>query len=193
MALIAKLTNATPNSPQTSEELANIINTLNNVDAGITPLNSLALTTGIKGTTTNNDAAAGYVGEYIESLVSSFTNTGASGNFYDITSIVLTAGDWDVDGLVELAGNGATFTNVRLTIGIGTVSGNSSTGLVNGKNESEFRVGANLLNFTALTLAIPVYRISIASNTTYYLKAEVDTFTAGTPQTVGRVTARRVR
>src|SRR5690349_16625741 len=66
--------------------------------------------TSLAGTATNDDAAAGKIGEYIESevlsgsAVSLTTNTAAN-----ITSISLTAGDWDVWGAaVYQLGSGTT-------------------------------------------------------------------------------------
>lgn len=68
--------------------------TATSLNAGSLTFNT---TTGIVGTTTNNNAAAGSVGEYIESFVTvglpvSVPTTTPT----NITSINLTAGDWDV-------------------------------------------------------------------------------------------------
>jgi len=55
-------------------------------------------TQGITGTATNNDAAAGKVGEYLRGYGSGVNCV--NGQFVDITSINLTAGDWDVSGIM---------------------------------------------------------------------------------------------
>ena len=52
-------------------------------------------TTGINGTTTNDSAQTGKVGEYI-SATASAVNAPASATWGDLASISLTAGDWDV-------------------------------------------------------------------------------------------------
>lgn len=146
----------------------------------------------IQGTTTNDNASTGNVGEYLESLVTTATNTGASGVISDATSLSLTAGDWDISALVEFKRNGATFTSTDLEIGITTTAGNSATGLVNGSNYV-YAIQAVPTTFTALPMHVPVYRVSIASTTTFYLKMFVDVYTAGTPQYHCRLSARRVR
>lgn len=143
----------------------------------------------IHGTNTNDDASAGYIGEYISSsvvLASAVTLTN-SGQFYDITNITLTAGDWDVTGIVEYTLNGATMT--ATTSGIGTVSGNSGTGLTAGDTRVD---GLPPTSATDMTYVIPAVRKSISGSTTYYLKA-VSGHSAGTPKGYGRISARRVR
>jgi hypothetical protein len=141
----------------------------------------------IRGTQTNDAAAAGDVGEYIESIVSTPANTPATGVWGDITSISLTAGDWDVVGNIFTQANGATVSQVRGFIG--TASGNSTTGFVTGSNNCEPGVPTASTHGSG---AIPSYRVSISSTTTYYLKVQAN-FSAGTPQAAGRISARRVR
>ena len=72
-------------------------------------------TGGIIGTTTNNSANAGVVGELIQSKITSgaptsFTSTVSK----DLTSIALTAGDWNVWG--NLTGSGTAVTVVYAAI-----------------------------------------------------------------------------
>lgn len=78
-------------------------------DAAATTLAFSPSTGGIVGTTTNNNTNAGNVGEYIESDVLSGSavslTTGAPAN---LTSISLTAGDWDVGGAVVFVPAGTT-------------------------------------------------------------------------------------
>jgi len=151
---------------------------------------SAAQAVAIRGIATSGNAAAGFVGEYISSSVSSASAVSATGTsqWFDVTSISLTAGDWDVSLVHAMILNGSVTT--AATSGIGTATGNSSTGLVQGDNR---------LNFTPSTtstgdvgVSIPSYRVSIASTTTYYLKA-LYVYSAGTPQSYGRISARRVR
>lgn len=149
--------------------------------------------TSVIGTNTNDSAAASYIGEYIESLVSSPTNTGATNVAYNVTSISLTAGDWDVSGIIDFFRNGATFTSVDLYTAISPTSGNSFSGETNGVNANEFSVAAALLTFSQITLTIPTFRVSLSGTTTYYLKGYVNAYTAGQPTNAARISARRVR
>ncbi len=141
-------------------------------------------TSGIIGTTTNDSAAAGSVGEYIESVSSSGTNFPTSTNLGDLGNIVLTAGDWDIS--MNFNGVNAASSNVTLMgAGIGTASGNSATGLVQGSNYFE-------LSFAPGTWTIAAFRVSITGSTTYYLKYKA-TYSSGPPKGYGRISARRVR
>lgn len=144
---------------------------------------------GMVGTTTNNDAAAGVVGEYKESIISVNTNfPGASGAYGDMTSLSLTAGDWDVSLAVYLVLNGATMT-AGVRAGISTTSGNSATSLVPGSNTF------NTLPPTSASeafVAVPNYRVSLSGTTIYYAKL-VGTYSVANPQFLCRFSARRVR
>ncbi len=148
-----------------------------------TPSVTFNSTSGIIGTTTNNNAAAGSVGEYVESVVSA-VSAASSTTFGDVTSISLTAGDWDVTLLIN--GNpAATWTSFQY--GISQTTGNSSTGLVTGSNR-----GIDSASLTGnTTRVIPSYRQSLAGTTTIYAKAN-STFTS-TLTYDARLSARRLR
>ena len=141
---------------------------------------------GIVGTTTNDNAAAGNIGEVQRGFNAGTSATG-NNNYFDVTNIVLTAGDWDISAVVSFGLNGATGTAAYG--GIGTASGNSATGTVANDNfiGGPFPTGAY-----GTSVTIPSYRVSIAGSTTYYLKAQM-TYSAGTPTAAGRISARRVR
>ncbi len=145
------------------------------------------------GTNTNDDAASGRQGEYLESLVSSLTSVGATNTYSDATSLTLTAGDWDISAFVVVGSAGATFTSVDIEMGISTTSGNSGTGLVNGINYAVFSIGTNLLSFGGIPLNVPSYRVSLSGSTTFYQKLFVDHYTAGNPKYQCRLSARRIR
>jgi hypothetical protein len=169
----------------TTTSLGNVTLTGANVTA--TTLNTTGNTT-IFGTTTNDSAAAGYVGEQARALATavSFPSTGTYG---DAASISLTAGDWDVSIVGYQVANGATATSFG--VGISATSGNSSSGLTNGDNALSILIpstgaGGNT-NF-----AIPGFRVSLSGTTTYYLKF-TSNFSVATPQLNGRISARRVR
>ncbi len=141
-----------------------------------------------KGTATNDSAAAGYIGEYptpavvlVGSAITLTTNTDAN-----VTSISLTAGDWDVTGTAVFTGGAITGT--RSTAGVSTVSAtlNSSTPLLYAQSPSVPTVNADV------TVSVPNVRISISSTTTVYLVSN-SSFSAGTAKAYGCLQARRVR
>lgn len=146
----------------------------------------------IKGTATNDAATAGWVGEEIKSEVTSDQNIAASATFFDMTSISLTAGDWEIEGAALVIRSGATFTSTEFFIGVGTASGASSTGTSVPVNTSYASDGIST-SFTRYMAHAPRSRVSISSTTTYYLKGYVATFTSGTPVYRCVLRARRVR
>ena len=142
----------------------------------------------IVGTATNDNASAGNVGQYVESVVSN-TNFPASGTIGDLTSISLTAGDWDISVFGDALKQGATLPAVL--IGVSSTSGNSTTGLVSGSNRWEIS-NAVTINLEQMDGVIPPYRVSLSGTTTYYFKYQA-TYTVATPTLRGRLSARRVR
>lgn len=144
-----------------------------------------------KGTASNDNAAAGYIGEYIESIVSSATNVpAATGVWGNMTSISLTAGDWDVTGTCQAYGNGATVVNPSL-VAVSIFSGATTTDHVVGSNVLQLAPpGATAGAERSVT--VPSYRISLSGTTTVYFK-ENWTYSVATPQYQCRLSARRVR
>lgn len=144
---------------------------------------------GIAGTTTNDNANPGAIGEAAESFVSTpVSQVGGSGNLTVITNTgALSAGDWDVSAMVVSVLNGATVTKFQYCIG--TASGNSATGVVEGDTSFFGPLPTSTSNNNG---AISTRRYSLAGTTTLYLKFAY-TFSAGTPQAFGRILARRVR
>lgn len=145
-------------------------------------------TTGIIGTTTNDNAAAGSVGEYVSSFivigsaVALTTSTPAN-----MTSISLTAGDWDVWASVIFHPAGTT--NIAsMSAGIGTNSA-SFTGVVPG--------AYMVVTMTGITgadqgYAVGARRFSLSGTTTIYLVVS-GTFTISTLSAYGAIEARRRR
>jgi hypothetical protein len=144
-------------------------------------------TSGIVGTTTNNSANAGSVGEYVSSQVTSPTTGLTSATATNVTSISLTAGDWDVHGSFLI---GPAATTIVTTI-IGAISTTSATfpGL-----------GTGYVTYLTVThpagnnvgFPVPSIRVSVASTTTVYLVAQA-TFTISTAGVGGTIYARRRR
>lgn len=140
------------------------------------------------GTQTNDAAAAGYVGELIEAIANG-VNATTTNQYGDITSITLTAGDWDVSAMVICTLNtGGTVT--RWISGIGTVTGNDSTGVVDVTTSAGLQPPPTA-NYNPAAVVTPV-RKSLAGSTTFYLKM-LCTYGSGIPLFSGRISARRVR
>lgn len=143
-----------------------------------------------KGTATNNSASAGFIGEYVSSVIASGSaiSSGSTGQFKDITSISLTAGDWDVSGVA--------------VVGIGTGTGMGACGgaiSINSNNTTTDQVRGDNEVFSTIASAtndsfniIPAYRMSLSGTTTVYLKGRAG-FSGGQPTIYGRISARRVR
>ena len=134
-------------------------------------------------------AGAGYIGQVISSLIASgsavslTTNTPAN-----MTSISLTAGDWDVEGSVVFVGGSVTIAAGSLhEVGFSTTTAALPT------DGSEMYLDPSALTTTSANFGTPVQRkiYNVSTTTTVYLVAE-GTFTAGTEKVYGTITARRV-
>lgn len=141
----------------------------------------------LKGSDGSGNATAGNIGEYVEVVVSTGTNFPATATFGDFGSLSLTAGDWDVHFQLWQTYNGETST-AGTTIGISSTSGNSSVGLVNGDN----RVTMPTPTSTQDTSGRVFWRVRSSSSGTVYGKVRAS-YSAGTPQYLGKLWARRVR
>lgn len=143
--------------------------------------------TEVHGTNTNNNATAGYVGEYLSSsVVSGSAVTLTTATPLTVTSMSVPAGDWDISGVVCING---TITGTQFIAAIGQTT-NSLTGTVAGDTQVSTPFMATAASDNCLI--IPAVRKSLASTTTIYLLAQ-DTFTIGTAKAYGRISARRVR
>lgn len=140
----------------------------------------------VVGTATNDSAAAGGIGEYVESLVAtgsavSLTTATAA----NVTSISLTAGDWTVSGNINFNATTATVT--------GCVGGILSTSATLPTDGSEVYSGVQLTAFSTTDgVTLQNKRFSLSGTTTVYLVAK-STFSAGTVAAFGKISARRVR
>lgn len=147
-------------------------------------------TTSIKGTPTNNDAAAGYVGEYMEKSTATAANVPTSGQYGDTGVLSLTAGDWDVTQQMTHLQNGATWTGVFN--GIGTATGNDNGGLVGSHTLLVAAWSSSSTTPEQHVSTVANVRISVAASTTIYGKVRA-AYSAGTPQYTFRISARRMR
>lgn len=145
---------------------------------------------GIVGTTTNNNAQAGSVGEYVESVIANASQIAlTSGVEANVTSISLTAGDWDVWGICYYQAAAGTLTSeyrcsVSTTSATGVSSNTGLLGLLVGTNAAP----ASIIN----SVQTPMTRISVSSTTTVYLVIQ-STFTVSTQGGYGALRARRRR
>lgn len=142
----------------------------------------------LRGNSDGKAAPAGSLGESISSSLSSVNAiTLTTATWADVASIFLTAGDWDVSGIVNHNG---TLTGTLIAAGISSTAGNSTTGLVLGDNYVTLPTVPTAAGDASLH--IPSFRINTTIATTYYLKAQA-TFTVGTSKAYGRISARRAR
>lgn len=152
-------------------------------------------TGGQLGTTTNDNASAGVVGEYIDATASNVT-AAATGVYKSICNIVLTPGDWDIEAGVNMvtAAGGTTVATAGDNEVLISTTVDSSTG-------STFAVdrfiwvwqnSTTYTNENVYAITIPRKRVSITTNTTYYLTA-LATYTSNAPRWYGIMSARRVR
>jgi hypothetical protein len=152
-------------------------------------IDGVSLAGNLPATATNDNATAGHVGELIESevLVASAValTTGTAAN---VTSISLTAGDWDVWGNVATNPNGAT-TQTAIEAAISTTSATLPTRPGKGAFTQlfvTFQAGISIIVPTGTT------RLSLASTTTVYLVA-LSNFGVSTNAAYGYIGARRRR
>lgn len=150
-------------------------------NAAITPSTTL----GIVGTILGDNANAGAVGEYIASTVLPGSATALTTNVpTNVTSIVLTPGDWDVSGNVNFNNFSTGVTWIQG--GISNVSGTPLT--------AQAFILPGLQNSQASISGGPVatVRYNLTANTTIYLVA-ASLFSNGGMSAYGFIAARRVR
>lgn len=152
---------------------------------------SFAGTVTMKGFADASSAAAGNVGEVITSSVSTYTNYTTTATYQNITSITLTAGDWDISAFASISSNTSTITAASNAIFVISTTTASASGATEGLNLS-YVPQAALLGTSIESASITPYRVTINSTTTYYLNSQA-TFTVGNPQFVGTIRARRLR
>lgn len=153
----------------------------NTVGAGLTmPSITFNSTSGIIGTTTNDSAASGSVGQLFSSVITNGSPvTFTSNTFKDLTTLTLDAGDYDIWGNIYFKGTTVTLMNM----GIGT-----TTATLPDDSLNTFIAPASSAGGGSVT---PMYRVSISGSTTYYLVGLV----VGTGTLTGRggIYARRRR
>lgn len=141
----------------------------------------------ITGTTTNDDAAVGKIGEYVNTSGSNIALTNVT--VTQVTNISLTAGDWDVQGLVEYLGAATTFVQNIISCvhnaDAPAFCASGTSGRVDAFPDKTFLGGRHSHN-TGLR------RFSLATTTTIYLLGYCS-FGTSTCTVSGQLTARRIR
>lgn len=145
----------------------------------ITPTSAV----GIKGTTTNDSAQAGSIGEY--GTVATTSTSISSATATNITSVSLAAGDYDVSGDICFNPAASTVTT-QVIAAINTTSATVPAAPDLTSINATFSTGAGAC------IATPVTRESLSTTTTVYLVGQT-VFSASTMQTVARIRWRRIR
>lgn len=177
----------------------------------VAPTWASILTSEITGTSTNDSASSGKIGEFISNVRSSALTltTLTSGHAFDCdtnatvsggetinaTGIALTAGDWEITGNIYYTVVTAAVTSISSLAGwYGTATGNSTTGRSVGANYIVDNRTFQTLNGSEFAWAMPSQRVSLSGTTTYYLKGQpVFVVGAGGFQCFGTIQARRMR
>lgn len=168
------------------------------------------------GTTTNDAAPVGSLGEYVYSLTGNAiqanttlpNGTGAGSVITsapvlvttvgaNITQALLSAGDWDCRGDVTLGTVGAGTSTAATVFAAWTSTTNQSTlptfnQTATPQNPSWVGIQAASVSSPLWSLSVPPARYSLAASTSVFLNA-VATFSAGTPTGIGSLACRRVR
>lgn len=164
----------------------------------VTPVLGAATATTINGATvspghhsgepSSGNALAGEIGEFVTAVT---TTTGiTTGTQTNITSISLTAGDWDVYGEISYSPAATTsFTDMYASISLTSATLDQTT--FNYARYSVASAGVVTAGLNNVVRAGP-RRVSIASTTTVFLVGFTD-FTVSTMSTIGGLRARRVR
>ena len=143
----------------------------------------------LPGTTTNDNASAGNDGEYVVSNIGTGSAVGLTSTISaNVTSISLTAGDWDVRGFVAgNVGGGTIITSYNYAINTTSATLPTPSDTTPMAFDSSL-TGAN----TTYNRTIPTGRLSLSGTTTVYLVANC-TFTVSTLAVYGFISARRIR
>ena len=148
--------------------------------------NVTAVPASLGGTTTNDNAESGRIGEYISANVAAGSAVSLASNVAkNVTSISLTAGDWDVSGNVAFTIS-SSCNNVQSWISTTSASRPAPP------NGGAFNEIAGPSSVTGTTLPTGTTRLSLSGTTTVYLSTIV-LFSTGTVSAYGFIGARRAR
>jgi hypothetical protein len=148
--------------------------------------NTTLVNANLVGTTTNDNAASGSVGEDVSAKVATGSAvTMSNGTTVNTATVSLTAGDWDVSGIINYKETTSTVT--ARTAGITITSATIPTDGTEGNNGVQSVVTSEVNSIT-----LNPQRFSLSGTTTIYLVSKA-TFSAGTCASYGYIHARRLR
>jgi hypothetical protein len=147
------------------------------------------------GTNTNDLASAGNIGQVITQtrlVASALSITSNTATNVTATKLTLTAGDWEIWGVIGLTGT-ATAGDI---ISAGISPANSSATLPgsdsNSLTQMAFLTGNMDLNILDMIVPTPRLIVNLTGNTDYYLVVRFR-FATGTASTFGQIQGRRMR
>lgn len=142
------------------------------------------------GETSTGSATAGNIGEYVESVIASGSKVAlTNGVAKTVTSISLTAGDWDVDVMGYVLPAATTTTTFVLLC----ISGTTNTlDVTAGKFCSFATASSTWTPANEIGFALPPYKISLSATTTIFFVVRAD-FAVSTNASYGLLRARRAR
>jgi hypothetical protein len=153
-------------------------------------LNSFIVAGQLLGTATNDNASAGNVGEIITASLSSAAAIAlTSGTITNVTSITLSAGDWDITGGGYFVPAGAATSITRWGYSMET---SSNTFVQTPENSWIQSVAAVTPGANPCGQPLPTLRVSSSISVTYYLNG-VSVFTSSGLSAYGSLRARRAR
>lgn len=142
----------------------------------------------INGVTDGSNAASGRVGQYIEaSLAAGSATSLVSGTAKTVISISLTAGDWDVSGVVYYTTGGTTSTTA-----VSCATSTVDNTFPSDPDPSVYQYNGATVTNHFFRIPAGLKRYSLSSTTTVYL-VTASNFTVSTTTAYGLIRARRVR
>lgn len=133
------------------------------------------------GVTDASSAAAGIVGQVLEVTTTATAN--ATSTAVNAAQLALTAGDWDVTGVIRFNSSSAPYT--VFVAGLNTTSATQPSF----PNAVQLNVPTSA---TTQQVSVPSVRFNVSANTTVYLVA-LAIFASGTSTVDGYIRARRIR
>lgn len=143
-------------------------------------------TANLIGTSTNNNAAAGSLGEFVTANSGAAANFTTTGTYQNMTSIALTAGDWDVWYTTYMYQN----STASATFFSGGLSTTSITPPSTGALGSFFK---GFLVANDISTMSGSMRVSLSGSGNAYLVGAANWSTGSAPQFQGAIAARRIR
>jgi len=180
---------STGNMSTSVYDAANIQEQVVGLTAVQTLTNKTLTTPAITGVSDGSAAAAGKIGEIITATLTSGSAVSlVTATAKTVTSIDLTAGQWQINGTVIIVSASSTTT----TLIAGAI--NTTTNVLPALSSNGYAVAqmATVTGSATWSLATGTLDVNVPSTTTYYLIAQSN-FGVSTTTAYGKITARRVR